>query len=95
MGEDRINVLCRVGKGLSEEEYIVRLQDADGKRYETWADRTKVTVTDPAKIEEHEARGMVRVRAVELGEQQTLIELPNETLSGGRRVWIKRDAIVA
>jgi|RhiMetdeSRZDD1v2_1073273.scaffolds.fasta_scaffold00279_6 hypothetical protein len=90
----RVRVRCEVGSGFTNQEYIVRLSDRSGRSHETWADRRQVEVENPDQLGTHSATGAVDVRAVEVDEDGALIELPNETMVGGRRVWIAMASIV-
>jgi len=73
---------------------IVTLRARDGRDYETWADDAAVTVEDRAKLDSYEALGEIEVRALEEKEGDALIELPNETIASGRRIWVKAASIV-
>jgi hypothetical protein len=90
----RVRVRCEVGSGFTNQEYIVRLSDRSGRSHETWADRRQVKVENPEQLGNHSAIGAVDVRAVEVDEDGALIELPNDTMVGGRRVWVAMTSIV-
>jgi hypothetical protein len=82
-----VKVRCEVDKGLTKQEYIVRLKGKDGSSYETWADKREVDI-------QSSSTATVAVRAIEGSQDSALIELPNESMVGGRRVWVAMSSIV-
>lgn len=81
-------LLCRVGKGAMAHEYALFVRGL-GRDYESWADTRLVTVLE-GDLERDDARGLVSVRIVEEDAERgrILVELPDETVIGTRRVWV-------
>src|SRR5579862_1843888 len=82
---------CRVTKGVFPHERTIYV-DGEDRGYESCADAGKVELqTDESDLENKPTvPGLVRVRVVTLDEDRhrALVELPEEVVMGGRRVWV-------
>jgi len=79
---------CRVGLGAMAHERVLYVEGVD-RVYETWADSRDVRVLK-GDLDDAQALGEVDVVVVsrEPARKAVLVELPNEVVLGGRRVWV-------
>jgi len=83
-----VHLQCRVGKGAMAHERALYVTGVD-REYESWADTRIVKVLE-GDLDQDQARGLVPVRVVEEDPERgrALVELPDETVMGTRRVWV-------
>lgn len=81
-------VECRVARGAIARELMVYVEGEE-REYESWADPGKVEV--PSELDaEASVPGYVHIRVVRRDDEhgRALIELPQEVVMGGRRIWV-------
>ena len=83
-----VQLVCRVGKGAMAHERTLFVRGVD-REYESWADTRVVTILE-GDLDQDQARGLVPVRLVQEDSEKgrVLVELPDETVMGTRRVWV-------
>ena len=90
-------LVCKVASSPLAHERALFVEDADRRELESWASADLVTVEggDEGGLDEGVARGLVRVRLVEEDRAggRALVELPQELVLGGRRLWVPSEAL--
>lgn len=84
MANKEVKVACKVRKGFLENELLVEVKGKDGKTHETWAEKEQVEAGSNTMV----------VREIQDSDENILIELPNETTAGGRRLWVPKSILV-
>lgn len=88
---------CRVAKSAMAHERSLIVEGV-GKEYESWADSRAVQLLegeDERSLESSEAQGLVTVRVVDNDATNglLLVELPEQVIMGGRRVWVPAGSV--
>ena len=83
-------IRCQVLPGLFDSEYFVRVNG----RSAYYVNRANVQV-NPQPSAEQVVDGKVRGYKVDQRDNQTLVQLPGEAVTGGLRTWVENDAVFA
>jgi len=79
-------VRCEVRKGVFAREYEVAVPSTAGPLHRA--------IVDQDDIMRRAGQSAVRVRLLSCEPDRCLVDLPQETLANGRRVWVPRAALV-
>jgi hypothetical protein len=83
---------CKAARGMFAHEAGILFRGSE-RNYESMLDSKFVHFDAGGELGDDDASALVDVGVLEINCQNVLVELPRETISGGRRVWVPKSEV--
>lgn len=91
-GTQTAQLKCQAGRGMFSHEAGILFRGAE-RNYESMLDLKFVHTAADSPLGDVDVDAWIEVNIVEVNCQNVLIELPRQTVFGGRRVWVPKSEV--